>query len=456
MKQEDSSGLSDVPPELLNQENADGGLTKKKKPKRKRRTRVQIKEELDVATNQINTGTGDQILQVNGSIEVKAEVKEEEDEGPAPKRHKRKTKEEKEAEMIPLAARTPGMRIQIGAHVSIAKGVQNAVKNAVHIGSNSFAMFLKSQRKWQSPEMKDEDAAVFRELCEREGYDPRRNVLPHGSYLVNLANADIEKAKQAYDCFIDDLRRCEALNIGLYNFHPGSTLGQEKKVAWLNIANAINRCHRETSFVKTILENMSGQGRIIGSTFEDLAGIIALVKDKSRVGVCLDTCHSFAAGYDLRTEECFNATLETFDQVVGMKYLSGMHLNDSKAPLGAKRDLHQNIGLGFLGLEPFRLIVNDKRMQGLPHILETPQKDPKIWADEVKLLEWCIGKRSNDPEFLKSASVLSEKGQAEREKVLEALEKKAAKDRKKKARNRDETTTEEESSDDDDLTELLN
>lgn len=347
-------------------------------------------------------------------------------------RRKRKTAAEKEQEAMPLMPRTPGLAMKIGAHVSIAKGVQNAVTNSVHVGANAFALFLKSHRKWENPQINLDDAKLFREYCQREELDARKHVLPHGSYLMNLANADADKQKQAYDCFIDDLKRCEILGIGLYNWHPGSTLGQEKQTALENIARAINRAHKETTFVKTVLENMAGHGNIIGSSFEDLAGIISLVTDKSRVGVCLDTCHAFAAGYDLRTEEAYQKTMQQFDDIVGLKYLSALHINDSKTPFGAKRDLHQNIGLGFLGLEPFRIVVNDDRLADRPLILETPQSDQRVWADEIKLLEWCIGKSGREEDFLSKARELSDRGLEERAKATAFQEKKAAKGSKKR------------------------
>ncbi|KAI5851081.1 xylose isomerase-like protein [Morchella snyderi] len=337
--------------------------------------------------------------------------------------------------MTPAVARTVGMKMLVGAHVSMAKGVQNAITNSNNIGGNAFALFLKSQRKWASPDMKESDAVAFRKACKESRFDPKRHILPHGSYLINLAQSDQEKAKQAYDCFIDDLKRCERLSIGLYNFHPGSTLGLPRPEALIRIAAHLNQAHKETRFVKTVLENMAGQGNIIGANFEDLRDIIANVKDKDRVGVCLDTCHLFAAGHDIRTQASYDAVMANFDRIVGREYLVALHLNDSKAPLGSNRDLHQNIGVGFLGLEAFRVLMNDKKLEGLPMVLETPMKVESTWAEEIKLLESLVGTSGNDPDFLVKAAKLSAKGEEER-KAAEAAEKKKAIRPRKKGRKK--------------------
>ncbi|PWW77401.1 AP endonuclease [Tuber magnatum] len=333
----------------------------------------------------------------------------------------------KRDEVVIPAARTAGVKMMVGAHVSMSGGVQRAITNSLNIGGNAFALFLKSQRKWASPDMKEADATAFRAACEKHGFDPGKHVLPHGSYLINLANGDAEKAKKAYNCFLDDLKRCERLGIGLYNFHPGSTLGMSHSESLGRVSTALNKAHSETKFCITVLENMAGAGNVIGGKFEDLRDIIAKVKDKDRVGVCLDTCHLFAAGHDIRTKESYDRVMSNFDQIVGRKYLMALHINDSKAPLASKRDLHQNIGLGFLGLEPFRLIMNDERLEGLPLILETPMEEEKTWAEEVKLLESLIGVEGDDPEFLATAEELASRGAGERRTAGIAAQKKAVK-----------------------------
>jgi AP endonuclease 1 len=358
---------------------------------------------------------------------------------------KRKTKEEKAAEAMPLAARTAiaslGKPMYIGAHVSGAGGVHNSITNAVHIGANSFALFLKSQRKWESPPLAEDAKTQFIAMGKEEGFDAAKHVLPHGSYLVNLAQLDKEKAEQGYKSFIDDLRRCEALGIRLYNFHPGSTGGETRDSALGRIAAQLNRAHNETESVVTLLENMCGSGNVIGGTWEELRDVIENVKDKSRVGVCLDTCHAFAAGHDLRSPEAFAETMATFDKVIGLKYLKALHLNDSKAPFGSHRDLHANIGTGFLGLRAFHNVMNFTPLQNLPMVLETPIdkkgpdgktfEDKQVWADEIKLLESLIGMDAESDGFKALERTLSAKGEEERKRLQDQVDRKAAKDAKK-------------------------
>lgn len=205
------------------------------------------------------------------------------------------------------------------------QGVHNSIPNASKIGANAFALFLKSQRKWESPPLQDEHRDEFHVRLKQHDYDATKHILPHGSYLVNLAQPDAERAKQAYDSFLDDLQRCEALGIRLYNFHPGSTAGETMESACGRIAAQLNRAHKETKSVVTLLEVMCGGKNVVGSKFEELRDIIALVEDKTRVGVCLDTCHAFTAGYDLRTPEAFAETMSKFDEIIGLKYLKALH-----------------------------------------------------------------------------------------------------------------------------------
>lgn len=267
---------------------------------------------------------------------------------PAKPAKKRKTTKAKDEDAMPLADRTAVSSLKkgmyIGAHVSAAggtfrsppntpmaaslltvTGVQNSVTNAVHIGANSFALFLKSQRKWDNPPITTEARDLFISQCKDHGYSAGEHALPHGSYLVNLAQSDEAKATQAYNAFVDDLTRCEQLGIKLYNFHPGSTLGDTKAAAVGRIAAQLNKSHKATKSVITVLENMAGSGNVVGSTWEDLRDIIALVEDKERVGVCIDTCHAFAAGHDLRTPEAFKKTMDEFNEIVGAKYLKAFH-----------------------------------------------------------------------------------------------------------------------------------
>lgn len=365
---------------------------------------------------------------------------------PAKPKRKRKTAEEKAAEAMPLAIRTASHCLHLGAHVSAGGGVHNSITNALFIGANAFALFLKSQRKWENPALKPEHSLSFKNMCTEHKYEANKFVVPHGSYLVNLAAKDSEKSKQAYDSFVDDLKRCEELGIKLYNFHPGNTNGEPRDEALGRIAACLNRAHQETNGVVTLLENMAAANNTIGGTFQDLAGIIERVADKTRVGVCLDTCHAFAAGYDLRTPEAFAATMKEFDDVIGSKYLRAVHLNDSKAPFNSRRDLHFNIGFGFLGLRAFWNVVNEKRFWGIPLVLETPideeKKDEKgkavedkgVWAREIKMLEGLVGMYVDGKEFRKLEVELAAKGVKERERLQEVVDRKGAEKVKKAAK----------------------
>lgn len=330
--------------------------------------------------------------------------------------------------------------------------MHKAILNSVHIGANAFALFLKSQRKWANPPLTDEVASSFHANCKTHTYEAARNVVPHGSYLVNLAHTDRDRTKQAYEAFLDDLQRCERLGIRLYNFHPGNSVGNDRAAAIKHLAANINRAHQETKTVVTLLENMAAGGNVLGSTFEDLRDTIALVDDKERVGVCLDTCHAFAAGYDLRSPEAFKETMDAFEEVVGFQYLRALHLNDSKAPLGAHRDLHANIGTGFLGLRAFHNIVNDPRFVGLPLVLETPisqtdddgepvkdekgkqKEEARTWAREIKLLEGLTDMEVKTKKFLALEEALAKKGRKERERIASQIDRKKEKEEKKLAK----------------------
>ena len=273
---------------------------------------------------------------------------------------------------------------RIGAHVSAGGGVENAPLNAKVIGAKAFALFTKNQRQWKAKPLTGDNIDKFRQNCEANGYLPE-HILPHDSYLINLGHPEKEGLEKSRDAFLDEMQRCEQLGLKLLNFHPGSHLKKIQEYACLKrIAESINIALDKTKGVTAVIENTAGQGTNMGFRFEHLAAIIENVDDKKRVGICLDTCHSFTAGYDLRTKKAFKATMDEFENVVGFKYLSGMHLNDSKPDLGARVDRHQSIGKGKLGVEPFRFIMNDKRFEEIPMVLETI--DDTIWAEEIKLL----------------------------------------------------------------------
>ncbi|KAG7090059.1 hypothetical protein E1B28_011676 [Marasmius oreades] len=306
---------------------------------------------------------------------------------------KRKTsKASKEIDLQSLPIRTASLW-KVGAHVSAAGGVENSVLNAAKIGANSFALFLKSQRKWVSPPLTDSSILLFKERMKQLSYDPK-HILPHGSYLINLGNPDQDKREKSYECFLDDLKRCDQLGLLLYNFHPGSTLGLVPvSTSITHIAESINRVHKDTpgSKVIAVIENMAGAGNVIGGDFAHLGQIIDQVEDKARVGVCLDTCHMFAAGYDVRTKEGWDTMMHKFDTDVGLNYLRGMHLNDSKTPCGSNKDRHDNIGMGHLKLQTFRHILIDPRVQDIPLVLETPSHEENtgnwdVWKKEIDVL----------------------------------------------------------------------
>jgi len=273
---------------------------------------------------------------------------------------------------------------RVGAHVSAGGGVENAPLNAKAIGAKAFALFTKNQRQWKAKPFTGDNIEKFRQNCEDAGYLPE-HVLPHDSYLINLGHPEKVGLGKSRDAFLDEMQRCEQLGLTLLNFHPGSHLKKIEEDACLKrIAESINISLDKTKGVSAIIENTAGQGTNMGFRFEHLAAIIDNVDDKDRVGVCLDTCHTFTAGYDLRTKKAFKATMDEFEKVVGFKYLSAMHLNDSKPDLGARVDRHQSIGKGKLGVEPFRFIMNDKRFDEIPMVLETI--DDTIWAEEIELL----------------------------------------------------------------------
>jgi deoxyribonuclease IV len=272
----------------------------------------------------------------------------------------------------------------IGAHVSIAGGVENAPLNASKIGARAFAMFTRNQRQWKSKPLTTTNIELFRENCSRCGYESA-HILPHDGYLINLGHPEKEALEKSRAAFLEEMMRCEQLGLTLLNFHPGSHLKKVEPDACLaTIAESVNIALNQTSGVTAVIENTAGQGSNLGFEFEHLAALIDQIEDKSRIGVCLDTCHTFAAGYDLRTPESCRETFAQFDKLVGFKYLRGMHLNDSKKPLNSRVDRHESIGKGEIGIEAFRFIIQDNRFDGIPLILETT--DSNIWKDEIQLL----------------------------------------------------------------------
>jgi deoxyribonuclease-4 len=285
----------------------------------------------------------------------------------------------------------------IGAHVSASGGVQNAPLNAMEIGAKSFALFTKNQKRWEAKPFETKTLDAWFKNLELSGILPK-HILPHDSYLINLGHPDSEKLEKSKNAFIDELQRCDILGLDRLNFHPGSHLckfskkdeqyddlisGAEYECLDI-IANSINEALDKTKNVIAVIENTAGQGTNLGYKFEHLAHIIDKVEDKSRIGVCIDTCHMFTAGYDIRTNEAYEKTWNDFGKIVGFEYLQGMHINDSKPALGSRVDRHHSLGCGEIGWNAFDCIMNDERMDDIPLVLETI--DDTIWSQEIKAL----------------------------------------------------------------------
>jgi deoxyribonuclease-4 len=272
----------------------------------------------------------------------------------------------------------------VGAHVSSSGGVFNSPVRASELGATAFALFTKNQRQWKAKPLEVETVDKFHENMEKFGFKPHQ-VLPHDSYLINLGNPEKEKREKSLNAFVDEVERCKTLGLDRLNFHPGSHLKKISEEESLNlIAENMNRTLEQTNSVSLIIENTAGQGSNLGYKFEHLAYLIDKVEDKSRVGVCIDTCHLFSSGYDIRTKESYEKTMSEFEKVVGFQYLQGMHINDSKAKLGSKVDRHHSLGKGEIGLDAFKFIMNDSRIDEIPLVLETI--DPSIWAEEIATL----------------------------------------------------------------------
>jgi deoxyribonuclease-4 len=269
----------------------------------------------------------------------------------------------------------------IGAHVSAGGGVENAPLNASQINARAFAIFTKNQKQWKSSPLTEKSIAKFKENCKSLGY-LREYIMPHDGYLINPGSPDKEMLGKSREALLDEMQRCEQLGLKLLNFHPGAHLNKISEEDCMKvIAESINEVLQYTSGVTAVIENTAGQGSAIGHRFEHLRYIIDLVDDKSRVGICFDTCHGFAAGYDIKSEEGYEKTFREFDSVIGQNYLKGLHLNDAKKGLGSRVDRHESIGKGELGMEVFIRMMNDPRFDDMPIILETPEEE--LWAQEI-------------------------------------------------------------------------
>lgn len=272
----------------------------------------------------------------------------------------------------------------IGAHVSASGGVENAPLNAAAIGAKAFALFTKNQKQWKAAPLTQKSIKAFKDNCEKFQFSPAQ-ILPHDSYLINLGHPEEEGLTKSREAFLDEMQRCEQLGLDRLNFHPGSHLKKMTEEECLTrIAESINLTLDKTNGVMAVIENTAGQGSNLGYKFEQLAYIIDRVEDKSRVGVCLDTAHTLASGYDLTSRMAIDETFREFEEIVGFQYLKGMHINDSKKELATRVDRHDSLGKGFMGMEVFDFIMNDDRFDNIPLILETP--DESLWAEEIQLL----------------------------------------------------------------------
>lgn len=270
----------------------------------------------------------------------------------------------------------------IGAHVKVTGGVESAPVNACKIGANAFALFTKNQRQWVAKPLTQENISLFREGCAEYDFDSRY-ILPHDSYLINLGHPEEEGLEKSRAAFLDEMQRCEQLGLKLLNFHPGSHLNRISLEECLDrVAASINGVLERTHGVTAVIENTAGQGSNVGNEFWQLKYIIDRVEDKSRVGVCLDTCHTYAAGYDIVGD--YDRVFEEFDTTVGFGYLRAIHLNDSKKGLGSRVDRHECIGKGTIGADFFKRFMKDPRFDDMPLILETPEEE--LWAEEIRLL----------------------------------------------------------------------
>jgi deoxyribonuclease-4 len=272
----------------------------------------------------------------------------------------------------------------VGPHVSAAGGVENAPVNAHQYGAKGFGLFTRNQRQWKAKPLTDENIRLFKENCEKYGYKPN-HILPHDSYLINLGHPEKEKLDQSRNAFMDEMKRCEQLGLDKLNFHPGNPLGKISDEECLKtIAESVNIALDRTIGVSAVIEVTAGQGTSLGYSFGQIRFIIENIEDKNRTGVCIDTAHAYAAGYDLKSADGYEKTWKEFEEIIGFHYLKGLHLNDTNKDLGSRVDRHERIGKGNLGDQVFKRVMKDERLNGIPMILETP--DNGFWKKEVQML----------------------------------------------------------------------
>jgi deoxyribonuclease-4 len=262
----------------------------------------------------------------------------------------------------------------LGAHMSIAGGVHTAVDRALKAGCATFQMFVKNNNQWTGKPITDEEAATYKAALTESRLGP---VVVHDSYLINLCAIDPTLLSRSRDALTDEVERCEKLGVPYLNLHPGSHVGAGEADGIARIAESLNIVHERTKHasVMSVLETTAGQGSAIGYSFEHLRAIIDKVEKKERMGVCIDTCHVFAAGYDISTEKGYEQTMKEFDAIVGFDRLVAFHVNDSKKGLGSRVDRHEHIGKGAIGLKGLGFLMNDERFAAIPKVLETPKSE---------------------------------------------------------------------------------
>lgn len=274
----------------------------------------------------------------------------------------------------------------IGVHVSAAGGIAQAVLRAYKLNATAFSLFLKNPLRWHHPiPFSKETIRRFRKLCNKYNFSAEQ-IMPHSSYLINLGHPIKTQLEKYREAFIDEIKLCNQLGLRLLNFHPGNPLRQiDEETCLKRIAESVNIALDKTQNVTLVIENTAGQGSNLGFLFEHLAAIISNIEDKSRIGVCIDTCHAFAAGYNLSNQIEFERTFIKYDKIIGFNYLRGMHLNDAKSGFNSRIDRHHNLGLGNIGKSVFSWIMRDNRFNGIPLILETTNQI--LWKEEITWLK---------------------------------------------------------------------
>ncbi len=282
--------------------------------------------------------------------------------------------------------------MKLGAHTSVAGGLYKAIERSAVFEANALQIFSKNNNQWEGKPLTDEICTAWHEAV-AEGGIPIEDIAIHDSYLINLCSDNPVTYERSFEAFIDEHQRAARLGIRLLNFHPGAAMSQSREDAIAIIAERVNEVHAATSDLTTIsvLETVAGQGSTIGYRFEELAAIIERIDDKDRIGVCVDTCHIFAAGYDIRTEQGYLDAFEEFDGIVGLEYVLLFHLNDSKKECGSRVDRHEHLGKGEIGETPFRMLMADERFTEVPMVIETPKsKDLHEDVENLDLLRSFI------------------------------------------------------------------